>query len=46
MNEETNYHQFWRGTVIAMAVCIVIVWIPLFFVVARSVKSLSGGACL
>lgn len=36
MNEETNYRQFWRSTVIAIVACIVVVWIPLLTVLVVS----------
>ncbi len=46
MNEETNYRQFWRNTVIAIVACIVVVWIPVCLAVVRIVKFFSGDTCL
>ncbi|HDG7940669.1 TPA: hypothetical protein PCL07_004797 [Klebsiella pneumoniae] len=35
MNEETNYRQFWRSTVIYIAPCSPLFWLPMGYLAFR-----------
>ena len=35
MNEETNYRRFWRSTVICIALCSLLFWLPMGYLAFR-----------
>ncbi|HBW8417766.1 TPA: hypothetical protein MFM13_001496 [Klebsiella pneumoniae] len=35
MNEETSYRRFWRNTVICIALCSLLFWLPMGYLAFR-----------